>query len=467
MRLTKIICTLGPATNTPEKIQALAHAGMNIARLNFSHGDQEGHRKTIAAIKALNASGECIAIMIDTKGPEIRTGDVTEPIVFEKGQEAVFSSHPLPGETLPVILVNYEGFATDVKDAACILIDNGDMSFELVDIRPDGSVRARAQDAGKIGSRRHVNLPGADVSLPSVTEKDWSDLALGIEEKVDFIALSFIRTGEAVREVKKFLRENGSEMRVISKIETQRAVESIDDIIEASDGIMVARGDLGAEIPFELVPAIQDSLVRKCREAGKPVIVATHMLESMIQNPMPTRAEVTDVAHAATTRSDCTMLSGETAAGKHPIAAVTAMDRILRETEKHLPPMAPNDQRSDETIYTARAQAAVTMAEALKAPAIVVLTRSGKSAQSLSMLRPTIPIITLADSPETQRRIQILYGVKALQIDFSDDREKNVDDALLAARDTKLLESGQRVVVVSDAETKSGIVSSVQIRMIP
>ncbi len=467
MRLTKIICTLGPATNSLEGIQSLAESGMNIARINFSHGTTDSHRTTIRTIQSVQRTGRCIAIMMDTKGSEIRTGDLAEPLSVKPGEEVLFSPLPLSNETLPVLQVNYAEFSQDVVDADRILLDNGELSFELVRVREDGVVVAKAREAGTIGSRRHINLPGANVQLPSVTDKDWEDIAMGIEEGVDFVALSFIQTGNAVREVKKFLRENGSTIQVISKIESKKAVENFDDILEASDGIMVARGDLGAEIPFELVPAIQDDIVRRCREAGKPVIVATHMLESMTQHPMPTRAEATDVAHAAVTRSDCTMLSGETAAGNNPLASLDAMDRILRETEKHLPMLAPGERVCAVSEYTARAQAAAIMALALQAPAIVVLTRTGRSAESISQLRPTLPILALTDSENVRRAMQILYGVLPLQIEFSDDPETTVEAALQAIRSHGLVKSGQRIVIVSDTKTNTGLASSVQMRTMP
>lgn len=466
MRLTKIICTLGPSSNTVEKIHALQQAGMNIARINFSHGSQEGHQQTIQAVKEVNRTFDCcVSLLLDTKGAEIRTGDVSEPIPITKGQEVVFSSTPLTGETRPVISVNYNEFAKDVTKAESILLDNGVMSFQLVSVEANGSVIAKSNDDGQIGSRRHVNLPGADISLPSMTEKDWSDLELGIKEEMDYVALSFIRTAEEMKEVSDFLKKHGSSMRTIAKIETRQAVANIDSIIEASDGIMVARGDLGAEVPFERVPAIQDMIVRKCRHAGKPVIVATHMLESMIENPMPTRAEVTDIAHAATTRTDTTMLSGETAMGQHPVQAIDAMSRTLEETEMH--------QGSDHTDSVcmigergALAEAAVSMAIALGSPAILVLTRSGKTAQAVSQLRPNLPIVACTADPVIERYMQILHGVFPVRIDLDDDTDPDatIGRAMQAAIQKGLIQPHKQIVVVADAQTKDGPVHSVHVR---
>lgn len=469
MRLTKIICTMGPSSNTEEKIGALQQAGMNIARINFSHGTQEGHQKTIQTIKQVNTKNGCsIALLLDTKGAEIRTGDVAEPIVIAKNQEVIFSPAPVSDTSRPVITVNYNDFAKDVKDAETILLDNGVMSFEVVQINDDGSVIAKSHDDGSIGSRRHVNLPGADISLPSMTDKDWSDLELGIKEDMDFVALSFIRTAEEVKEVNEFLKKHNSHMRTIAKIETRQAVANIDAIIDASDGIMVARGDLGAEMPFERIPAIQDMIVSKCRQKGKPVIVATQMLESMIENPMPTRAEVTDIAHAATTRTDTTMLSGETAAGQHPLASVRAMSKILEETEKH----QASDYQTDTMCLLgergALAEAAVSMALSLGSPAILVLTRSGKTAQAVSQLRPNIPVIACTADPIVERFMQILYGVYPVHIEHDDNTNTDETLALAYAAAIKkgLLQTGQQIVVVADAQTTDGPVHSVHVRKV-
>ncbi|HVW66120.1 MAG TPA: pyruvate kinase [Candidatus Peribacteraceae bacterium] len=467
VRLTKIICTLGPATTSPENIVKLHSQGMNIARVNFSHGSQDQHRSTIQMIKDVNKEhGYCIGLLLDTKGAEIRTGDVNEPIAITKGQEVVFSSTPLPAEKRPVIIVNYDKFAHDVKGAEHILLDNGVMSFQLVSLEADGSVIARSNDDGKIGSRRHVNLPGADISLPALMEKDWDDLKLGIEMEMDYVALSFVRTAEEIVEVADFLKKNGSSMRTIAKIETRQAVENIDAIIDASDGIMVARGDLGAEMPYEKIPAVQDMIVRKCRHAGKPVIVATQMLESMIENPMPTRAEVTDIAHACTTRADATMLSGETAMGQHPFASVNAMHKILLETEAHLSADMERDIMCAFGEQSALADAAVSMALSVTSPAILVLTRTGKTARAVSQLRSNLPIVALTEDPKIQRYLQLLQGVTPLLITFDSDPEVTIDHALTAVKEAKILESGQKVVLIADLKTRAGSVHSVHVRTI-
>jgi pyruvate kinase len=321
MRLTKTICTLGPATANPKSVQALAERGMSIARFNFSHGSHDTHRPNIQMVRDVSEKHDLgIALMLDTKGAEIRTGDRETPLSVKKGELITFS-HKLTKDKYPVLTINYPHFAKDVKDASCIIVDNGDLIFEVVEVAKDRVV-GRAQGDASIGSRRHVNLPGADVSLPSLADKDWDDIKLACEEKMDFIALSFVRNAKEIEEVRTFCKKHKwPNISLIAKIENAVAVRNIDEIIGASDGVMIARGDLGAEVPLEHLPAIQDDILDRCRMAGVPVIVATHMLESMIKNPMPTRAEVTEIAHAALTGADSTMLSGETAAGKYPLEA--------------------------------------------------------------------------------------------------------------------------------------------------
>ncbi|MFA7718137.1 MAG: pyruvate kinase, partial [Candidatus Absconditabacterales bacterium] len=325
MRSTKIICTAGPASWSPEILQNLAKAGMNVVRLNLSHGTSKDCNRIIEDIRKLNSDNKyCVAILIDTKGAEIRTGVIQHEIDIAKGDEVVFSSIPLPANGRKIIEVNYDRFYADVPETKTILIDNGDIIFDIVRIEDDHTVIARAQNAGVVGSRRHINLPGADIDLPSITEKDWEDIAYAVEQNADFLALSFIRDADEVRAVRDFLTKKKSSLRIVSKIETQQAVDHIAEIIEVSDAIMIARGDLGTDLPFEELPVLQDEIVTRCRDQGIPVIVATHMLESMTQHPMPTRAEVTDVAHAAMTGADATMLSGETAVGRDPVRALEA-----------------------------------------------------------------------------------------------------------------------------------------------
>lgn len=467
-RLTKIVCTLGPACSSKEQLLELAHKGMNVARINVSHGSREDHIRTLADIAELNEKhGFCIASLIDTRGAEIRTGDVQDPLEISAGEEVVFAPTTLldlPDDT-KIIYVGYDGFSTDVRETNKILIDNGEMSFDIVRIEENGSVVAKALQEGSIGSRRHINLPGADIDLPSITEKDWDDIAFAAENDVDFVALSFIRNASEVEEVRALLTKKKSSMQIITKIETQKAVKNLSEIIDASDGVMVARGDLGAEVPYEHLPVIQDDIVYRCRDTGKPVIVATHMLESMTEHPIPTRAEVTDVAHAATEFTDATMLSGETASGRHPPVALGAMDKILRATETHLSRFPADQNIAVQGDGDARAQSAVSLARSANASAIVVITTSGQTARRVSKFRPPVPIISLANSDGVCRKIQLLYGVYPLSIDFSQE-EETVVRGVEAAKKSGLLQKGDQVVVLSDIQTNGEPVSSIQMRTV-
>jgi pyruvate kinase len=454
-RLTKIVCTLGPASASEAQIRELADGGMNIARINLSHGTHEEHSAVIAAIRKVNKGRSMpVGILLDTKGAEIRTGDVQTPLTVKAGDEVTFVPESDPRAAHPgdgIIAVNYDGFADDIRETKVILIDNGELSFDILSIGKDRSVRAKARQDGEIGSRRHVNLPGADIDLPALTDKDWDDVTFSAQQAVDFIALSFIRTADEVEQVRDFLRKHkASSIALVSKIETAQAVENIAEIIRVSDGIMVARGDLGAEVPFESLPAIQDEIVVRCSDAGKPVIVATHMLESMKNHPIPTRAEMTDVAHAATEKADSTMLSGETATGRHPPVALEAMDRILRATEQHITRFAgPSDIRMSDDEYDARSQAAVNLARTTDAAAILVFTRSGRTAQQVSKFRPNVPIIACTNAQDVQQKMTLLFGVYPLLIRFGDP-EATITNGMNALLQSGLIQSGSKLILVSD-----------------
>lgn len=476
LRFTKIICTLGPSVDAPEHILHMATAGMNVSRVNLSHGSREQHRSFMRMVRDLNAQGalakmnpsiSCLSLLVDTKGAEIRTGECDPPVTIAKGQEVIFSFLEHPKERRPVILVNHEGFAGHVRRADRILIDNGKLSFGIISIEPDGTVVARAREDGTIGSRRHINLPGASVDLPPFTDRDWDDIAFAADEGADFIGLSFIQRGQEVEEVRAFLRKRGSTAGIVAKIETQHAVQNVSEILHAADALMVARGDLGAEVPFERVPVIQDEIVALCRGAGKPVIVATHMLESMIQNPMPTRAEVTDIAHAAAIGADATMLSGETASGKYPFAAIEAMDRVLRATEAHRKRFIPTEDAGVHNEREARAEAAVTLASSTSASALLVFTRSGQTAIDVSKFRPAIPIFACTDRPDVQRKLQLSFGVFPACIPLASDPEKSIENSFVALKGSSLLSSGDRIVLVSDTLAHEQTVNTVQLRVVP
>lgn len=472
MRFTKIVATIGPATNSVQKIEELAKLGINVCRLNFSHGNHEVHGQTIKNIREVNKKGYSLGIMLDTKGPEVRTGDTETPLLIKKGDLVAFTPEKLTGkETMKTVQVNYAGFAKDAKKATSIVIDNGAIQMTLIKTQKN-VVIAKSLDNGAISSRRHINLPGAFISLPSFTDKDWKDIEFGIKQDIDFYATSFVRTGSDMRELRNFLTKRKNDAHVYAKIETPQAVANIDDIIAESDGIMVARGDLGSEVPFEDVPRIQDAIVKKCRTAGKPVIVATHMLESMITNPTPTRAEVTDIAYAAKSQADSTMLSGETAGGMYPMKAVSAMAKVLASNERIEPTF---DLLLDHAVVAKtdidlprkeQALAACVLASKLQAGAICVMSKHGTTAKAVSNCRPLIPIHAFTESEGSQRRMMMLWGVTPHHVRFSDNPEQTISSALSLIHEKKILRKGQRIVVVSDIQTKSDRVMTIQIRTI-
>ncbi len=470
-RLTKIVCTIGPSCSSKDGLRSLVHAGMNVARINLSHATWEDHAKVIKVIKEVNAENAKkgippVAILMDTKGAEVRTGVVEKPIVVKEGETVIFSFKPIKNADKQVVLVNHKLFATDAKDADCIVIDNGKMMFDYVKTRADGGVEAKANESGIIGSRRHVNLPGANLHMPSLTEKDWEDIQHSIDIEADYIALSFIREASEVAEVRRYVDKHKSNMQLIAKMETRQCIENMEEIIKVSDGIMVARGDLGSEMAFERIPVIQDTLVALTHRAGKPVIVATHMLESMIENPTPTRAEVTDIAHAATTGTDSTMLSGETASGQFPIASLDAMSRVLAETERHIHQTHPHILPEYGDTRDAQAEAAVLLASSSNVRALLAMTKTGKTAIDLSHFRPSIPVIAATPEQYVERRLQLYFGVRPINVPFSSDPEKTVMTAVKQAVASKLLKKGDKYVLVSDAKAHGKNISTIQVRMV-
>jgi pyruvate kinase len=473
MRFIKIVATIGPACGTPEGIEELAKCGANVCRLNFSHGSHESHGKVIKYVKDINKKGKySLALLLDVRGSGIRTGDVKEKINVKEGDLIVFTPKITGKEKHIALELNYDKFAHDVKNAKTVIIDNGAMELDVVKIEGK-NVIARAREGGLIGSRRHVNIPGAYVSLPSFTDKDWEDIKFGIDQGVDFFATSFIRTADDVKEVRDYIKKRKADTQIIAKIETPQAVENIEEIVDASDGIMVARGDLGCEIPFEDVPRVQNEIVRLCREKGKFVIVATHMLESMITNRAPTRAEVTDVAYASLIGADCTMLSGETAGGMYPFKALSAMAQILKANETMVDPMdgflmATEDNGAtdlDERPRREEALAASVLAYSLQAQAIIVITKSGLTARAVSNCRPQIPVYAFTDSESVQRKLAASWGVTAFCSKFSENPETNVKNAIDTVKKLSLLKKGGRFVVISDIQAGSERATTVQIRV--
>lgn len=463
MRKTKIICTIGPATNSYEMLEKLAHAGMNVVRLNMSHGDHASHAKVIKNVQRLNKNLPYhVAILLDTQGPEIRTGERDNDLNLHTGNIISVVARGAGDVEENSLMVNYADLITDMKVGDRLTVDNGLINLEILE-KHDRVMRCKVIDGGVLKSKRHVNLPGIRVNLPAITEKDRKDILFGMEAGVDFIALSFVREASDVAQLNELLGDKAGKIKVISKIENQEGVDNLEEIIDASDGIMVARGDLGVEVDFWELPNIQRRIVRLCAQKGKRTIVATHLLESMIENPMPTRAEVTDVANAVYEEADAIMLSGETTVGKYPIKCVEAMARIATTIEQH---RGLNFSAQLETSDHKQnlAASAVHLAESIPAKAIVVITRRGRMANFVTNCHPQRSTIhAFTNDGRTRRQLALNRNVYAHKLIFSKDPEKTLAkafDLLLASGD---FAPGDVVVVISDTLGSPGV-EAIQVR---
>ncbi|MBR0283417.1 MAG: pyruvate kinase [Oscillibacter sp.] len=420
MRRTKIICTLGPATDNPDVLRALMLGGMNAARFNFSHGSHEEHLARLQTFAGIRDSmGLPIATVLDTKGPEIRIRSFeTKSIELHAGDIFTLTSRDIVGNQ-GVVSVTYPNLPQEVQRGQRILIDDGLVELDVEEIR-DTEIICKAANAGTLSANKSINIPGVHISLPALTEQDVSDILFGIQNDFDFIAASFVRQASDVEAIRKVLRENGGErVQIIAKIENQEGVDNVDAIIQAADGIMVARGDLGVEIPASRVPVIQKSMIRKCMRLGKPVITATQMLDSMIRNPRPTRAEVSDVANAVMDGTSCVMLSGETAAGKYPVEALSTMNDIVREAENSLDYwelFVLRQSRGQGANVGSNINDAIThtcclTARDLNAKAILTATNSGHTARMISRFHPACPIAALTMFEKVRRQMSLIWGV--------------------------------------------------------
>ncbi|XVE57484.1 hypothetical protein DITRI_Ditri04bG0094500 [Diplodiscus trichospermus] len=449
-RKTKIVCTIGPSTSSGEMIWKLAEAGMNVARLNMSHGDHASHQNTIDLVKEYNAQFEdkVIAIMLDTKGPEVRSGDVPRPIQLKEGQEFNFTI--IRGvSTANTVSVNYDDFVNDVEVGDILLVDGGMMSLAVKSKTKD-TVKCVVVDGGELKSRRHLNVRGKSATLPSITDKDCEDIKFGVDNQVDFYAVSFVKDAKVVHELKDYLKGCNADIHVIVKIESADSIPNLQSIISASDGAMVARGDLGAELPIEEVPLLQEDIIRRCRHMHKPVIVATNMLESMINHPTPTRAEVSDIAIAVREGADAIMLSGETAHGKYPIKAVKVMHTVALRTESSIPvSVMPPVRFSAYKSHMGEMFAfhSTTMANTLNTP-IIVFTRTGSMAILLSHYRPCSSIFAFTNEERIKQRLALYQGVMPIYMQFSDDAEETFSRALKLLMEKNLVEAGEHVTLV-------------------
>jgi pyruvate kinase len=478
-RLSKIVCTLGPKTCDAETIEALALKGMDIVRLNMSHGTHEWHEGVIKNVREVNARGRVnLGILLDTKGPEVRSGDLRAPINVSRGQRFVFTiRNPQTSDFGDdTVDVSYDDFVKDVHVGDTLLVDGGMCSFLCTEIT-ETDVVTECVDGGELTSRRHLNVRGKSASLPAITDKDWEDIKFGMEMNVDFYALSFVKHEDDVSELKRYLVEHGVKALVISKIESADAVKRLGAILEASDGAMVARGDLGAEIPVEEVPLVQEEIVRINRLLRRPTIVATHMLESMITYPTPTRAEVTDITEAVRQGADATMLSGETANGSYPFLALDVMatvassvvsqDSALSSHDLFAPIRREGEDAADDDLRIDLAYSASGLASRLNVAAIVVFTRVGTYAGFVAATRPRCPIIALTPDADLVRRLTLLWGVRPFQLDFSDDPEETIACAIDMLIANKMTSTGDLLVITSDMLVKNdATVDAIQIRRV-
>lgn len=453
MKKTKIVCTIGPSSDSYEVLKALVNEGMNVARLNFSHGTHSEHKKRIDTIKKLRDDlDKPIAIMLDTKGPEIRIKTFKDGMIrIEQGQDFTLTSEDVEGDETRVS-VTYKDIAKDLKANDRVLIDDGLVEFTVISV-DEKNVYMKAVNSGELSDRKGVNLPSVKVNLPTLTEKDIEDLIFGIENDVDFIAASFIRSTKDVLEIRKILESNGGDdIKIISKIENLEGVQNIDEIIDASDGIMVARGDMGVELDEEDVPLVQKDIIRKCNLKGKFVITATQMLDSMIRNPRPTRAEVTDVANAILDGSSAIMLSGETAAGNYPIKSCEMMRKIAVKIEDSLDYKIIVDSTNDEheiNITNSIAKATREAALDLDAKVIIAATTSGLTARNISKFKPKSPIIAATTDEKVRRQLAIEWGVYPIRATLASSIDDLFYESINILKNIKFVKEGELVILTA------------------
>lgn len=464
---TKIVCTLGPSSQTPEIIENLINSGMNIARFNFSHGTHEEHKKRIDLVRNISKKSQIpIALMLDTKGPEIRLGSFENgSIIMKAGQPFTLTTRSLIGNET-IASVNYKDLPKDISIGSHILLSDGLVTLSVERIT-DTEIHTQILNTGKMSDRKRVAIPGTILNLPAISQSDIEDILFGIDMHMDFIAASFIQKGEDIIAIRKLLEDNHSTIKIIAKIECQTAVQNIDEIIQLSDGIMVARGDLGVEIPAEKVPTLQKMLIQKCNIAGKPVITATQMLESMCANPRPTRAETSDVANAILDGTDAIMLSGETANGLYPIEAVTTMSKVASYTEGHYPFHHQTQHYAAPTTTESIGKGVVKIAEDLHAAAIIASTEKGSTAQMISKFRPSCPIIAVSPHKDIIRTLQLNWGVQAILGEPAKNSDEVVHTAIQSALTHHLINVGDLVVLTAGVPVgQSGSTNMIRVQVV-
>jgi pyruvate kinase len=471
MRKTKIVCTIGPVSESVDKLKLMLEAGMNVARLNFSHGDFEEHGARVRNLRqACLETGKIAAILLDTKGPEIRTGKLKEePIELVQGNRIILTTEEILGDTNR-ISITYPELPRDVQIGSTILIDDGLIGLKVIAVKGN-EIECEIANGGQLKSKKGVNVPGVQINLPGITDKDKNDILFGISQNVDFIAASFVRRASDVIEIRQLLESNNaSHIQIISKIENQQGVDNLDEILEVSDGLMVARGDLGVEIPIEEVPIVQKRMIKKCNHMGKPVITATMMLDSMQRNPRPTRAEASDVANAVFDGTDAVMLSGESAAGKYPVESVATMARIAQRAEESLEykeiflRMAQSQQT---TITESISQAVANSALELNAKAILTATESGYTARMVSKYRPKCPIIAVTPKDEVLRRLSLVWGVFPIKGDGAKTTDELFELAVDCSISHGFVHLGDLVVITAGVPVgRSGTTNLIKIHQI-
>jgi len=469
MRRTKIVCTIGPASSSLETIKAMIQAGMDIARFNFSHGTHEEHGQRMALVRqAAEELGKRMPLMLDNKGPEIRLGEVEGKVLLEKDKEVILTTEPVVGNALR-LPVNFEGLPQDVRPGDSILLDDGLIELEVLETTTT-EIRCRIKNGGVVSSHKGVNVPGVELGLPPLTDQDIEDLEFGLKQGIDFWALSFVRTANDILAAREELEKRGahSQVFIIAKIETRAAVNNLEDILAVSDGIMVARGDLGVEIPVEEVPLVQKRIIQACNRLGKPVITATQMLESMIQHPRPTRAEAADVANAIFDGTDAIMLSGETAAGKYPVESVATMARIARRAEEELPYTEILRRRNlagQASPTEAISFASCTIAHELKASAIITPTVSGATARRVAQYRPSAPIIAVSPNEKVLNHLCLVWGVQPFKIEPAQGIDEMISSALATALFSGIVKEGDLVVITAGIPGVPGATSLVKVHV--
>ena len=467
---TKIVCTLGPVSQSEETLTKLIENGLNVCRFNFSHGSHEEHKERMDIVKKVRDElKKPVAILLDTKGPEIRTGNFADPEVFlEEGSKFIITMADVIGNK-EMCTVSYKGLAEDVVEGDTILIDDGLVGLKVENVVGE-EIHCVVENSGIVKNHKGVNVPGVKINLPALTPKDISDIEFGITQGIDFIAASFVRKASDVLAIREVLENNNAtDIQIISKIENQEGVDNLDEILQVSDGLMVARGDLGVEIPTEDIPIVQKQMIKKCNALGKPVITATQMLDSMIRNPRPTRAEVTDVANAIYDGTDAIMLSGETAAGKYPVEAVKVMAAIAKRIEETLDydTILRSKGLNNTNVTDAISYATCTTAKSLTASGIVTSTSSGYTARMVSKFRPKTPIIAATPNERTSRQLSLSWGVYTVMCEQAENTDDLIDNSIEASKNEGYIHEGELVVITTGVPTGvSGTTNLIKVQVI-